>query len=121
MMFSAPSAFCYPTTTQIFEVPISRPAMMLDSSNIFRSRWRWRRRWFRLSFLNCQPLQQQPSGEQQQAERAEVEIKRLAAGIQSRNERITGAQLALRNQDAAHAMPKAKCPFTLQREMVLNF
>jgi len=35
MMFSAPSAFCSPTTTQIFEVPISRPAMMLESSNIF--------------------------------------------------------------------------------------
>jgi hypothetical protein len=25
---------------------------------------------------------------------------------------ITGAQLALRKQDAAHATPKAKCPFT---------
>src|ERR1017187_3783487 len=34
MMFSAPSAFCSPTTTQIFDVPISRPAMMLESSNI---------------------------------------------------------------------------------------
>src|SRR5665213_487924 len=35
MMFSRPSAFSSPTTTQIFEVPISRPAMMLESSNIF--------------------------------------------------------------------------------------
>src|ERR1035438_7575495 len=34
MIFSAPSAPCSPTTTQIFEVPISRPAMMLESSNI---------------------------------------------------------------------------------------
>src|ERR1017187_2330304 len=34
VMFSAPSALCSPTTTQIFEVPISRPAMMLESSNI---------------------------------------------------------------------------------------
>jgi len=33
---------------------------------------------------------------------------------------ITGAQLALRKQDAAHATPKAQCPFTPQREMVLN-
>jgi len=33
---------------------------------------------------------------------------------------ITGAQLALRKQDAAHVTPKAKCPFTPQREMVLN-
>src|ERR1017187_8202261 len=35
MMFSAPSGFCSPTTTQILDVPISRPAMMLESSNIF--------------------------------------------------------------------------------------
>ncbi len=34
-MFSAPSAFCSPTTAQIFEVPISRPTMMFESSNIF--------------------------------------------------------------------------------------
>src|ERR1017187_3970091 len=34
MMFSAPSGPCSPTTTQIFEVPISRPAMMLESSNM---------------------------------------------------------------------------------------
>ena len=31
---------------------------------------------------------------------------------------ITGAQLALRKRDAAHVTPKAKCPFTPQREMV---
>jgi hypothetical protein len=36
MMFSvAVGALCSPTTTQILEVPISRPAMMLASSNIF--------------------------------------------------------------------------------------
>ena len=33
---------------------------------------------------------------------------------------ITGAQLALRKRDAAHVTPKAKCPFTPQREMVQN-
>jgi len=32
----------------------------------------------------------------------------------------TGSQLALRKRDAAHIMPKAKCPFTTQRKMVLN-
>lgn len=37
-----------------------------------------------------------------------------------KNVLMTGAQLALRKQDAAHATPKAKCPFTPQREMVLN-
>src|SRR5215831_5805742 len=41
MMFSPPSAFCSPTTTQIFEVPISRPAMMLESSNIFPPDFCW--------------------------------------------------------------------------------
>src|SRR5271154_5443001 len=35
MMLGTPSAPCSPTTTQIFEVPISSPAMMLASSNIF--------------------------------------------------------------------------------------
>jgi len=33
---------------------------------------------------------------------------------------MTGSQLALRKRDAAHVTPKAKCPFTPQREMVLN-
>jgi len=37
-----------------------------------------------------------------------------------KNVLMTGAQLALRNRDAAHATPKAKCPFTPQREMVRN-
>ena len=31
---------------------------------------------------------------------------------------MTGAQLALRQLDAAHQNPKAKCPFVPQREMV---
>ena len=39
MIFREPSAFCSPTTTQIFEVPISRPAMMLVSSNMFGTRY----------------------------------------------------------------------------------
>jgi hypothetical protein len=33
---------------------------------------------------------------------------------------MTGSQLALRKRDAAHMTPKAKCPFTPQREMALN-
>ena len=33
---------------------------------------------------------------------------------------MTGSQLALRKRDTAHVTPKAKCPFTPQREMVLN-
>jgi hypothetical protein len=33
---------------------------------------------------------------------------------------MTGSQLALRKRDAAFNTPKAKCPFTLQREMVMN-
>jgi DNA polymerase-4 len=33
---------------------------------------------------------------------------------------MTGSQLALRKRDAAHIAPKAKCPFTPQREMMLN-
>ena len=37
-----------------------------------------------------------------------------------KNVLMTGAQLALRNRDAAHITPKAKCPFTPQREMVRN-
>src|SRR6516165_10560036 len=41
MMFSPPSRVCSPTTTQIFEVPISRPAMMLESSNIFPPDFCW--------------------------------------------------------------------------------
>ena len=31
---------------------------------------------------------------------------------------MTGAQLALRQLDDAHKTPKAKCPFTPQREMI---
>src|SRR5476649_1177561 len=34
-MFSEPSAVRSPTTAQIFDVPISRPTMMFESSNIF--------------------------------------------------------------------------------------
>src|SRR5208282_5209099 len=37
-----------------------------------------------------------------------------------KNVLMTGSQLALRKRDAAHITPKAKCPFTPQREMVLN-
>ena len=35
MMFSAPSAPSSPTTAQTFDVPISRPTMMEESSNMF--------------------------------------------------------------------------------------
>jgi hypothetical protein len=37
-----------------------------------------------------------------------------------KNVLMTGSQLALRERDAVHLTPKAKCPFTPQREMVLN-
>ena len=37
-----------------------------------------------------------------------------------KNVLMTGSQLALRKRDATHMTPKAKCPFTPQREMVLN-
>jgi hypothetical protein len=37
-----------------------------------------------------------------------------------KNVLTTGSQLALRKRDAVHLTPKAKCPFTPQREMVLN-
>ena len=37
-----------------------------------------------------------------------------------KNVLMTGSQLALRKLDEAHKNPKAKCPFTPQREMVLN-
>ena len=37
-----------------------------------------------------------------------------------KNVLMTGSQLALRKRDAAHITPKAKCPFTPQREMMLN-
>jgi nucleotidyltransferase/DNA polymerase involved in DNA repair len=37
-----------------------------------------------------------------------------------KNVLMTGSQLALRKRDAAHITPKAKCPFTPQREMVMN-
>jgi hypothetical protein len=37
-----------------------------------------------------------------------------------KNVLMTGLQLALRKRDAAHITPKPKCPFTPQREMVLN-
>jgi hypothetical protein len=33
---------------------------------------------------------------------------------------MTGLQLALRKLDESHNTPKAKCPFTPQRERVLN-
>ena len=33
---------------------------------------------------------------------------------------MTGSQLALRKRDAAHITPRAKCPFTPQREMMSN-
>src|ERR1039457_6460824 len=39
MIFSEPSAACSPTTAQTFDVPISRPTMMFESSNIFPPRW----------------------------------------------------------------------------------
>ncbi|HVY71840.1 MAG TPA: hypothetical protein VHH73_18050, partial [Verrucomicrobiae bacterium] len=35
-----------------------------------------------------------------------------------KNAVMTGAELALRKLDTAHANPKAKCPFVPQREMV---
>jgi len=37
-----------------------------------------------------------------------------------KNVLMTGSQLALRKRDAARITPKSKCPFTPQREMVLN-
>jgi hypothetical protein len=37
-----------------------------------------------------------------------------------KNVLMTGSELALRKRDAAHITPKAKCPFTPQREMMLN-
>ena len=37
-----------------------------------------------------------------------------------KNVLMTGSELALRKRDAAHITTKAKCPFTPQREMVLN-
>jgi DNA polymerase-4 len=37
-----------------------------------------------------------------------------------KNVLMTGSQLALRKRDSAHITPKAKCPFTPQREMMLN-
>jgi hypothetical protein len=37
-----------------------------------------------------------------------------------KNALMTGSQLALQKRDAAHTTLKAKCPFTPQREMVLN-
>ena len=37
-----------------------------------------------------------------------------------KNVLMTGSQLALRKRDAAHILPEAKCPFTPQREMVMN-
>ena len=37
-----------------------------------------------------------------------------------KNALMTGSQLALRKRDATQITPKAKCPFTPQREMVLN-
>ena len=37
-----------------------------------------------------------------------------------KNVLMTGSQLALRKRDSAHITPKAKCPFTPQREMCLN-
>ena len=37
-----------------------------------------------------------------------------------KNVLMTGSQLALRRLDDEHKNPKAKCPFTPQREMVLN-
>jgi hypothetical protein len=39
---------------------------------------------------------------------------------QGKNVLMTGSQFALRKRDAAHITPKAKCPFTPQREMVVN-
>jgi hypothetical protein len=35
-----------------------------------------------------------------------------------KNVLMTGSELALRNRDSAHITPKAKCPFTPQREMI---
>jgi hypothetical protein len=37
-----------------------------------------------------------------------------------KNVLMTGSELALWKRDSAHITPKAKCPFTPQREMVLN-
>jgi len=37
-----------------------------------------------------------------------------------KNVLMTGSQLALRKRDSAHITPKAKCPFTPQREIKLN-
>lgn len=37
-----------------------------------------------------------------------------------KNVLMTGSELALRRRDSAHITPKAKCPFTPQREMVLK-
>ena len=41
-------------------------------------------------------------------------------GELGKNVLMTGSQLALRKRDAAHITPKAKCPFTPQREMIQN-
>jgi hypothetical protein len=37
-----------------------------------------------------------------------------------KNVLMTGSQFALQKKDSAHVSPKAKCPFTPQREMMLN-
>ena len=78
-------------------------------------------RQIRIAFWNLTRLDTQPTlWGTTDAERwgALDEAERKLIKQLKKNPLLTGAQFALRELDAAHKNPKAKCPFVPQREMV---
>jgi DNA polymerase IV len=80
-------------------------------------------RQIRIAMFNLERLDTQPTlWGKTDAERwgAVDDAAELLTEQLGKNVLMTGSQLALMKRDAAHITPKAKCPFTPQREMVMN-
>ena len=80
-------------------------------------------RQIRIAMFNLERLDTQPTlwGETEAEKWGALDSAALELKNQlGKNVLMTGSELALRKRDAAHLTPKAKCPFTPQREMVLN-
>lgn len=81
-------------------------------------------RQIRIAFWNLAPLDTQPTlwgktdAERWGALDAAARKLNSQLGKPDKPALMTGAELALRQLDAAHKQPKAKCPFVPQREMV---
>jgi DNA polymerase-4 len=80
-------------------------------------------RQIRIAMYNLERLDTQPTlWGKTDAERwgALDLVARQLSDQLGKNVLMTGSELALRRRDSAHITPKAKCPFTPQREMVLK-